>query len=84
VLQSVARDILMISMTEKKIVKEDLISLSEASQLLGLSSFRRVNAMIKRGKLKAYKMPMYEKRKFVSREEVNALVEVEEVSYGSC
>lgn len=73
----------MISMEQNKVVKDDLMTLSEASQLLGLSSFRRVNSLIKRGKLKAYRLPMYEKKKFVAREEVKSLMEVEEVNYGS-
>lgn len=59
------------------------MTLSEASQVLGLSSFRSVNSLIKRGKLKAYRLPMYEKKKFVAREEVKALMEAEEVNYGS-
>lgn len=59
------------------------MTLSEASKLLGLSSFRSVNSLIKRGKLKAYRLPMYEKKKFVAREEVNAIMEAEEVNYGS-
>ena len=70
-------------MEQKKVVKDDLMTLSEASQLLGLSSFRSVNSLIKRGKLKAYRLPMYEKKKFVAREEVNALMEAEEVNYGA-
>lgn len=73
----------MASMEQKKVVKDDLMTLSEASKLLGLSSFRSVNSLIKRGKLKAYRLPMYEKKKFVAREEVNALMEAEEVNYGS-
>tara|TARA_B100000035_G_scaffold314386_1_gene330501 strand:- start:70 stop:291 length:222 start_codon:yes stop_codon:yes gene_type:complete len=73
----------MAFMEQKKVVKDDLMTLSEASQLLGLSSFRSVNSLIKRGKLKAYRLPMYEKKKFVAREEVNALMEAEEVNYGS-
>jgi hypothetical protein len=70
-------------MEQKKVVKDDLMTLSEASQVLGLSSFRSVNSLIKRGKLKAYRLPMYEKKKFVAREEVKALMEAEEVNYGS-
>lgn len=70
-------------MEQKKVTKDDLMTLSEASKLLGLSSFRSVNSLIKRGKLKAYRLPMYEKKKFVAREEVNAIMEAEEVNYGS-
>lgn len=82
-LQCVAERYFMASMEQKKVVKDDLMTLSEASKLLGLSSFRSVNSLIKRGKLKAYRLPMYEKKKFVAREEVNALMEAEEVNYGS-
>lgn len=70
-------------MEQKKVVKDDLMTLSEASEFLGLSSFRSVNSLIKRSKLKAYRLPMYEKKKFVAREEVKALLEAKEVSYGS-
>ncbi len=69
-------------MERKKYTKDDLITLSEAAKLLGLNCFRRVNALVKNGKLKAYKIPLYEK-KFVARDEVNALLEPEEVNYGS-
>lgn len=70
-------------MEQNKLVKDDLMTLSEASKILGLSSFRSVNSLIKRGKLRAYKLPMYEKKKFVAREEVKSLLEAEEVNYGS-
>jgi hypothetical protein len=70
-------------MEQKKYTKDDLITLSEAAKLLGLNCFRRVNALVKNGKLKAYKLPLYDRKKFVAREEVNALMEVQEVNYGS-
>ena len=65
------------------IKRDDLITLSEAAELLGLNCFRRVNSLVKRGKLKAYKLPLYDRKKFVARDEVNALIEVREVNYGS-
>ena len=69
-------------MENKVIKKADLITLTEAAELLELSSFRRVNLLIKKGKLKAYKLGHYEK-KFVARQEVMDLLIPQEVSYGN-
>ena len=73
----------MVGMERNKYTRDDLITLSEAAKLLGLNCFRRVNALVKKGKLRAYKLPLYERKKFVAKEEVNALLEPEEVNYGS-
>ena len=69
-------------MDKKVIKKADLITLTEAAELLELSSFRRVNLLIKKGKLKAYKLGHYEKN-FVAREEVMGLLVPQEVNYGN-
>jgi len=63
---------------ENKIKKADLITLTEAADILELSSFRRVNLLIKKKKLKAYRLPCYEK-KFVAKAEVESLLIPQEV-----
>lgn len=70
------------NMENKGITKADLITLTEAAELLELSSFRRVNLLIKKGKLKAYKLGHIEK-KFVSRSDIEALLIPQEVTYGN-
>ena len=59
-----------------------MITLSEAADILELSSFRRVNLLIKKKKLKAYRLPYYEK-KFVARVEVESLLIPQEVKNDS-
>jgi len=66
-------------LNEHQITVDDTISLSEAAQILGLTSFRQVNKMIKNGHLKAYKKK-WSDRKVVLRADVLALREVEEAS----
>lgn len=62
--------------------RQELITLTEAAELLQYKSFRRVNTLVKSGKLKAYKVPA-EKYKLVSREDVLAMNNVEEWKYGT-
>ena len=68
---------------EQNIKNNDLITLTEAAEILGYKCFRQVNSLVKKGRLKAYKLALYKQKKFVSRKEVNSLLEVEEVEYGS-
>lgn len=59
------------------ITVDEIISLTEAAELLGLNSFRQVKTMIKNGHLKAYNKK-WSKVKHVLKTDVIALREVEE------
>lgn len=58
---------------------DDTISQSEAAKILGLSGFRAVSKLIKKGHLKAYKKK-WSNNHVVLREDVLALKVVEEAS----
>ena len=58
---------------------DDTISQSEAAKILGLSGFRAVSKLIKKGHLKAYKKK-WSNNHVVLRDDVLALKVVEEAS----
>lgn len=63
----------------KKIKREDLITLTQAEKILGFSDIRQVKRLIENGKLKAYRLPLYgSNKRFVLADEVNGLLVPEE------
>ena len=63
----------------KKIKREDLITLTQAEKILGFSDIRQVKRLIENGKLKAYRLPLYGlNKRFVLADEVNGLLVPEE------
>ena len=55
--------------------RNGLITLTEAAGILGYKNFRSVNKLIKKGELKAYKIPLHEHKKMVMKSEVESLLE---------
>jgi hypothetical protein len=68
----------MTNMDEKNTPRrEELITLTQAAELLGYKNFRRINSFIKKGLLKAYFVAT-ERYKLVKKEDVLDLNEVKE------
>jgi hypothetical protein len=61
-----------------KIKRKDLITQTQALKILGFSDIRQVKRLIFKGKLKAYRLPMYDTKRFVSIKEVKGLIKPEE------
>jgi hypothetical protein len=66
-------------MDDEKVTERDLLTLTEASNLLGLKDFRSVKGYIKKGLLRKFKVPRHERKTFVLKSEVESLITAVEI-----